>query len=185
MPPYTLRTTLASGRRPCSARKRAERRTSSETSAHQLPSGSHAVHLDGVTLQRRSAGALGGSDETQPTAFGHAYDSRRSVQELAGAELGIDRYAADAFDDVGNLHLVRFQGLGVVGSLIVGMQGQLAHANEEVVGFGQRPFGGLNHGVGQFGVGNRLVDAGNLSAHLLGNNQPRRVVGPLVDSKSR
>ena len=96
-------------------------------------------------------------------------------------EVGAISNAVDLVLELGNLllelHTVSLILKGAVGGLL----GQLVHAVEHVVHFGQGALGGLYQGDTVLGVVLGLVQAGDLGAHLLGDGQTRGVVAGPVD----
>jgi hypothetical protein len=68
---------------------------------------------------------------------------------------------------------------------IGGLYRQFAEAMQDIVRFGQIPFGGLNEGDRVLYVASRLVQAPDLGSELLRYGQTRGIVASPVDSHPR
>ena len=92
----------------------------------------------------------------------------RSMLEMAEADLGLVGLHGDLVVDAG----------------VGGVNGKGADVAQQVVDFAERAFRGLDDVAGVLAVGDRLVEAVDLSAQTFGDDQAGRIIGGAVDAQS-
>ena len=100
-------------------------------------------------------------------------------------ELGVDGDAVDGIERVLQFQLVGCQHVLVVGAFVGRVHRQLPDFCQQAGHFGHGRLGGLHHRDSGFRVVHRLVQAGDLGAHLLGDDEGRRAVRGAVDPHAR
>ncbi|MPM48271.1 hypothetical protein SDC9_94995 [bioreactor metagenome] len=108
-----------------------------------------------------------------------------AVQQVLLVEGGGAGDVVELFLQLGELVLQSVAVDGVVVGVGSGLHGDLAHSLEDLGGGTQSALGGLHQADGVLAVGGGLVQAADLSAHLLGNGQACGVVGGGVDGIAR
>lgn len=129
-----------------------------------------------------TSGGVGGRLQNRDVCIGRRTGhTGRTIEQLLGAELRVVRNTVDRVQGVADFGLVGSEGVGIVDAGVGRIQGQATHLHEQRVDLVESTFGGLHQRDGLLGVLDRLLEAGNLSTLLFGDDQRGGAIRTTVD----